>query len=206
MDQRLDKILTTAKWKELTPGLLYYADSLIRNCPWRGLPVTSAPGGKLCVDGFGADDVLQLAVERFLNGQRTYDHSVPLEYNLKRAIRSIIWSANKSCRRSRVSELTVDDDDVGDPMDTLEGNDPRPDMVAVRVEQIEIEKRKLTQFEETLSGDSELRQVVEAYKDGKFKPRDVEKYTGISAARVSELKRKLRQRMNSFETASARRG
>jgi len=204
MDEKLDEILTAAKWKELTPALLYFADSLIRKCPWRGVPVTALPGGKLCVDGFGADDVLQLAVERFLNGQRKYDHSVSLEKNLKGAMRSIIWSANKSCRRSRVSELPVGNDTVGHPLDHLAGGTPSADVEIIAAEQAEIEKRKMAQFEQTLVGDTKLQQLADAYKNGTFKPRDVEKHTGIPAERVSELKRKFRQRIDAFEKGAAR--
>lgn len=198
MDQKLDDIFTAAKWKELTPSLLYYAESRIRNCPWRGVPVTAASGGRLCVDGLGADDILQLAVQRFLSGQRTYDHSVSLDRNLTRAIRSIVWSANKSCRRAPLLEMPPDDQ-IADAADRFPGHDPAPDVAVMAAEQSAIEKRTLMEFEQTLTGDTELQRLVEAYKVGKFTPREVEEYTCIPAARVSELKRKLQQRMHAFE-------
>src|SRR3982751_978451 len=103
MSKSLTEILAAADWKELTPSLLSYGNSLISQRFWRGLPVTAGADSKLCVDGFGADDFLQEAVDRFLTGRRKYEYSLPLEQNLRGAIRSMIWSLNKSSMRSRTT-------------------------------------------------------------------------------------------------------
>lgn len=63
MSTNLNEILATADWKELTPNLLYYGDKLISRCVWRGLVVITQPDGKVCVEGFGADDFLQESID-----------------------------------------------------------------------------------------------------------------------------------------------
>lgn len=194
MPQGLNELFATADWKELIPRLLYFADNLIRQSVWRGHVVTAKHGAKLCVEGFGADDVLQEAIDRLLNGQRNYNLAVPLQQNLKGAIRSIIWSLNKSSRRKpelAVADSHEDSDAIGDLLDGSPSYDAQ--------ENARQQRRVLAMFERSLGEDTELRAVFDAYKDGVTKPREIEASIGIPAGRVSELKRKLRERMEQFE-------
>ena len=198
MSKTLNEIVAAADWKELTPHLLYYADNLIRQCPWRGLAVSAGRASKLCVEAFGADDLLQEALERFLSGRRTYNHLVSLDQNLKGAIRSIVWSLNKSSRRAPLIEVTQTEDEA-DAMEQFPSLAPTADAAATENERAREQERMLEAFEESLTDEHDLLHLVVAYKAGHSKPRDVERITGIPAARVSELKRKLRSRMQQFK-------
>jgi hypothetical protein len=204
MSKNLNEIVAAADWKELTSRLLYYGDNLIRKCPWRGLSVNARPGSKLCVEGYGADDFLQEALDRFFSGRRSYDYSLSLEQNLRGAIRSMIWSVNKSSRRTPLIEIGQTPDDKSDPIAQLPSPSSAVDVEVAANERIEAQKEVLKAFEESIVGDNELSSLVNAYKNGRSKPRDIEKFTGIPAARISELKRKLRDRMQDFEARNMR--
>src|SRR4051794_6311274 len=106
MSPTFEEILAAADWKEITPRLLYYADNLVRRCVWRGLSVQAERGSKLCVEGYGADDFVQEAIERLIDGRRQYNHGIPLEQNIRGIIRSMIWSLNKSSRKQGITELS----------------------------------------------------------------------------------------------------
>jgi ERCC4-type nuclease len=206
MSKNLNEILATADWKELTPHLLHYGDKLIRRCIWRGLAVTAQPGGRVCVEGCGADDFLQEAIDRFLNRRRTYNYSASLEQNLRGAIKSIIWSLNKSSQRRPLIDMHAMSDagEKSDPIAQLPSSTPPADASIMADERAQEQKRILEEFENTLTSESDLLKVLNGYKAGYVKPQEIEKFTGISAARASELKRKLRERMEHFETQAAR--
>jgi DNA-directed RNA polymerase specialized sigma24 family protein len=201
MSKNLNEIVEAADWKELTPRLLYYADQLIRKCPWRGITVTARYDSKLCVEGSGADDFLQESLDRLFTGERAYNHSISLEHNLRGVIRSMIWSANKSSRRTPLRELVTNPGDDRDPLQGVPSAAMAPDAAAVADEQ----KKMLEDFEKSLSDDTQLLQLISAYKDGCFKPRDLERIMGLPATEISELKRKLRLRMRQFEARLTRR-
>ena len=200
MAKTFNEILATADWKEITPRLLYYADKLIRRCRWRGLCVQAEIGTKICVEGFGADDFVQDAIDRLLGGQRNYNDSVSLEQNLKGIIRSTIWNVNKSSRRKGISEISKPDaQDTSDPISELPGALPPPDASVIASESLREQERMLSEFETSLAGEEDLLKLLSALKAEHYTPRDVEQFAGIPAIRVSELKRKLRQRMERFE-------
>ena len=202
MPQALNHLFAAADWKELTPRLLYFADTLVRQCVWRGHVVTAKRGAKLCIEGFGADDILQEAIDRLLNGRRTFNQTVSLEQNLRGAIRSIVWSLNKAAhRKPQLADATSSMSPEGsDPLHQLP--DPSPSIDAQ--ENARQQQQMLSRFERSLGTDAELRAVFNAYKDGVTKPREIEALNGIPAERVSELKRKLRERMEQFEAEQAR--
>ena len=200
MAKTFNEILATADWKEVTPRLLYYADKLIRRCRWRGLCVQAELGAKICVEGFCADDFVQDAIDRLLSGQRNYNHSVSLEQNLKGIIRSTIWSVNKSSRRKSITEISkLEAQDTPDPLSELPGTSAPPDLSVITSENLREQERTLREFETSLAGEEDLLKLLNAFKAEHYAPRDVENFVGIPATRVSELKRKLRQRMERFE-------
>jgi hypothetical protein len=205
MQKTLDEIVAGADWKELTPRLLYYADKLIRRCPWRGIPVSAQAGSKLCVEGYGSDDFLQEGLDRFLTGRRAYDYSMSIEQNLRGAIRSIVWSVNKSSRRTPLLDIAqAQRETYSDPIEQLSSSTSSVEVGVIADEEAEKQQRILDEFEKSLIHENDLLRLVAAYKAAHFKPRDVEKFTGIPAARISELKRKLRIRMERFEAQLTR--
>jgi DNA-directed RNA polymerase specialized sigma24 family protein len=199
MSESFEQIIAAADWKKLTPRLMYYADSLIRRCAWRGLPVQAIAQTKVSVESFGADDFMQEAIDRLLAGRRKYNHGVDLEQNLRSIIRSMIWSLNKSSNRAGIVELSTPSDDEGaDPIDSLPSPTVSPSASAIAVEKTEHQRRMLNEFEASIAGETELLTVFTALKEEDHTPRSLEKLTAIPAARASELKRQLRRRLERF--------
>lgn len=201
MDNDFDTILDGADWKEITPRLLAYADVLIRRCFWRGMRVSYNPGAKFSLDGFGADDFVQEAVDRLLNGRRNYNFDVPLEQNLRGIVRSIIWSSNKSANRRPLTAAERQPDSDGDQNNAFDNApDPHPaaDESLRKAEIGEAQRRLLVEFERSIGDDSELSSLVLALKDECYLPRQIETRTGIPANRVSELRRKLARKLQKF--------
>lgn len=199
MCESFEQIIAAADWKQLTPRLMYYADSLIRRCAWRGLPVTATSQMKLSVESFSADDFVQEAIDRLLNGQRRYNYDNGLEQNLRGIIRSIIWSLNKSSHRSGIVEVSPSSGhETADPIDELPGSSASPSASAVATERSAYQQRILNEFEASIAGEAELVAVFAALKHESHTPKSLAKLTAIPAARVSELKRQLRRRMERF--------
>ena len=203
--KKFKEILAAAAWKELTPSLLYYADNLIRQCVWRGMKVSAKPGAKVCVEGVSADDLLHEAIEKFLDGRRTYNHSVSLEQNLKGSMRSILWNLNKSSRSKPIIDLEREtSDQKSAAISRVASSDPSADCSIIANENARYQQRMLKDFEEFIGHEKDLLKILGAYKNGQTKPREIEKTTGIPVKRISELKRKLRSRMEEFQANAAR--
>lgn len=201
MDDKFDNIVDGADWKGIMPRLLSYADVLIRRCFWRGMRVSYEPGAKCSLDGFGADDFVQEAIDRLLNGRRDYNFTVTLEQNLRGVVRSIIWSSNKSANRRPLAQPVEKSDADGgenDPLNRAADPSPAPDESLGNVEAAGAQKRLLADFERSISHDLELSSLVEAFKDECYLPRKIETLTGIPANRVSELRRKLGRKLEKF--------
>lgn len=199
MRERFEEIIAAADWKNLTPRLMYYADSRIRRCAWRGVPVQATAEHSLSVEGLSASDFVQEALDRLLNNRRRYNFDVDLEQNLRGVIKSLVWNLNKSSLISQVTELRPSDsapDD--DPLDTLPGKNASPSDLALRAEAIKHQRERLDAFEQSIADDPDLLKIFGGLKQEETTPRNLEKLTGIPAARISELKRKLRRRMERF--------
>lgn len=198
MRERFEQIIAAADWKNLTPRLMYYADSRIRRCAWRGVPVQVAAEHSVSVESLSASDFVQEAVDRLLNNRRQYNFDVNLEQNLRGIIRSLVWNLNKSSLRSQMTELPQSDSVDGDPLDALAGPERSPADAALRAEAIKHQRERLDAFEQSIADDPNLLAIFRGLKKEETTPRSLEKLTGIPAARVSELKRQLRRRMERF--------
>ena len=200
MYDALEQALSSADWETMSLRLLDYADRLIRRCFWRGIPVTAKAGARLSVGGWDADDFLQEAIDRLLNGQRLYRADLSLEQVLRGTIRSLVWSSNKSSHRQPLLDVTHQIEG-GDACVGIDATDPAPaaDGSLLFRERVAQQRVLLRAFEESLD-QPELKQLVEALKRERYAPRDIEAATGIPAQRVSELKRQLRRRMDAFAT------
>jgi hypothetical protein len=203
MDQRLLDLLANANRKVLTPRLENYADSVLRRYLWRGFHLGIGSRGQLLASGKSADDFVMEAMDALLNGPREYNFELSLERNLQRTIESNIWNwKKKSDRQSLIDheDIVYDDGLKFDPVEAA--IDPRTTDAS---EPEKLEKRKhqkllLDDFEASVRDDEELTKLIEAYKSGFEKPADIEQLTGISTARVSELKRKLAAKLNKFQS------
>ena len=198
MRERFEQIIAAADWKNLTPRLMYYADSRIRRCAWRNTLVQVTAEHSLSVEGLSASDFMQEAVDRLLSNRRHYNFDVSLEQNLRGIIKSLVWNLNKSSRRSQIAELPQTDSGGDDPLEGLPGSERSPADLALRAEAIKHQRARLDAFEQSISDEPNLLAIFRGLKREETTPRDLEKLTAIPAARISELKRQLRRRMERF--------
>lgn len=194
MDDRLVEIVQSADWKRLTPRLENYADWILRRYLWRGLRVEVGKSGQLLVAGKSADDFVTEALDALLNGPRTYNFDLSLETNLQRTIKSSIWNWKKKSDAKPLLDWKKAETEEGEEFNPImsavdEESVRTPE--AVRVERLRHQQILIAECEAALKSDEELSLLFDAYKNGFFKPAEIEELTGISASRVSELKRKL---------------
>lgn len=190
--------LEAADWKELGPPLLRATYYFIARERWRGLKVVLSVNNELTIEGQGAEDFINTAVEKLTSGQRTYRPDLNLEENLRRTIESDIFSFRKSVRRvpwARQTLEQVEEDPVGS---TEEIDEQLPEHAAEAAELVRRQREMLAAFTACIADDEDLTLVLFALEEGKSKPAEIETVTGILAARVSELKRKLSERADKF--------
>lgn len=200
MNPEASKTLDGAHWEQLTPLLIRFAHYQITRYKWRGLRVSISPGAnKLTIEGAGAEDFVQEAVERLYDGRRTYRTDLDPEANLRSVIKSLISNFYKKAKHLPIEERTlrVIGDDADDPIENLKDSS-QPDC-PTEVEELRCRQREmLAALKEFVSDDENLSFLVMAFEDDIYKPADVEAATGIPAAQVSELKRKLEDRADKF--------
>lgn len=99
MNNAAIEALETADWNELGPRVLRATYYFLARERWRGLKVTLSLANELTIEGMGAGDFINLAVEKLMTGQRTYRPDLSAEENLRRTIESDISSFRKTVRR-----------------------------------------------------------------------------------------------------------
>ena len=128
-------------------------------------------------------------------GRRTYRPELALEKNIRSVIWSLVRNHFKKAAKSPVVSHVVREDKIEDenPIENA------PDST-IPANPAEAAERRCRQQEfhalltESVADDHELSYLLMAYEDEIYLPAGVEKATGIPAARVSELKRKLEDR------------
>lgn len=202
MEQRLVDILQRADWRHLTPRMEDYADKVLRRYFWRGFRMKVGKEGQLLANGKSADDFVMEAIDALLNGPREYDFDLTLEHNLERTIESRISAWKKKSDRQPLLDRKRADagEEEFDPFAVAVDSTTIGICEAEKDERLKHQKILMAACEASLNGDAELFALFDAYKSGFFKPADIEELTGISADRVSELKRKLVGKMDHFKT------
>jgi hypothetical protein len=191
-------ILETANWAELVPRLENYADFRMRGLYWRGNSERLGKRSQLLLDNKSADDFVGDAVKKLVLGERTYNYDVSLEFNLKGTIRSLIWNHKAKFGRGPFIDLKGRSDEEYPNGDVSDAADPKS-CDAERIEKVAIEKRLLDDFKASISDEPELLKLYEALQKDISKNAVIERETGISAIRISEVKRKLKRHFIKFE-------
>jgi len=199
MNNAAIKALEAANWHELGPRVLRATYYFIARERWRGLMVVLSVGNEMTIEGMGAEDFINLAVEKLMSGQRTYRPDLNVEENLRRTIESDIFSFRKTVRRVPWARQTLEQaaEDPDAPL-TEEIDDRIPEHAAETDELVRREREMLAAFSATIADDEELTLVLFSFEEEQYKPAEIEAVTGIPAARVSELKRKLAERADKF--------
>ena len=201
MEQDLETEFSTPDFENVILRAELYADTIMRRYLWRGLKARFGANKQLLVNGKSADDFVKEAVQAFFNGKRTYRFDMDLETNLKRTIESMIWTWKKKSdkqplvdHRGLVSESGME----FDPLSNAEDPNPSGATAVEQSEQCELQRKFFEDFKDHLKGDHDLTELLSAYEAEITKPAEIEELTGIVASRVSELKRKLREKAAQF--------
>lgn len=206
MDTRLD-LLQNASWEQIATRLISFADRQIRQHIWRGEPACSITGQTALADGKDAEDYAHEAIRSLLDTSsgRNWDHvkNPDILSYLMSTVKSMISNASRRVEnRDTRRHLTVKNDNPDEIDDAF---DRIPDTRQNHVERLESDERVAAQKEvldelkRTTSGDRELSLLLEALENEIVKNKDIEELTGIPAARVSELKRKLSDRLERIQ-------
>src|SRR6266404_1071346 len=124
-------------WKDTFARAVLHADTTIRKYIWRGFRPTFKAENEITVGDKSATDFVLEAVERLLQGKRTYDTSKDLLSNLNSITDSLIWSEKKGSDRTGIVdyvESTDDDGDAIDPISAAQDSDLTADEKLVRDE------------------------------------------------------------------------
>ena len=201
MEQNLEAVFSTPDLENVILRTELYADTIMRRYLWRGLKASFGTNKQLLVNGKSADDFVKEAVQAFFKGKRTYRFDLDLETNLKRTIESRIWDWKKKSDNQPLIDhrgLVSEDGSEFDPISNAEDPGPSGATAVELSEQHELQRTFLEEFKIHLKNDSELSELLSALEEGFTKPAEIEELTGIPAARISELKRKLESKAARF--------
>lgn len=201
MEQNLEDVFSTPDLEKVIFRMELYADTIMRRYLWRGLKARFDPNEQILVNGKSADDFVIEAVQAFLKGKRTYRFDLDLETNLKRTIESRIWDWKKKSDNQPLIDhrrLVSEDGSEFDPMSNAEDHVPSGATTVELSEQRELQRKFFEDFKDHLKGDHDLTELLSAYEAEIIKPAEIEQVTGITAARISELKRKLESKAARF--------
>lgn len=175
MGSDVAKRLNEADWDSLVPRLLGHAIANIYD-PFRLLP-----------GGLSAEDIVHEAVAKVLNGERKWDpvRQPDLEAHLKSIIDSMLSSKGLFGRKEWETVANVEDpaewERFASRLPNLGGTCHDAEVV-------------LNALRESIRGDQELLDMLEAVLEGFDRPQEITELTGIPVKRVYELQRKLDRR------------
>lgn len=201
MEQNLETAFSIPDLETVILRAELYADWIMRRYLWRGLKARFGKEKQLLANGKSADDFVKEAVEALLSEQWKYRYDLDLETNLKRTIRSRIWTWKKKSDRQPLADhkgMVSDDGTDFDPVSNAVDPGPSGDVLVEQSEQHELQRIFLEEFKIHLKDDPELSELLSALEGEFTKPAEIEELTGIPAVRISELKRKLESKAARF--------
>jgi hypothetical protein len=196
--ERVDPVVLTALkgpvWNETFARAVIHADTTIRKFIWRGFRPKFKAENEITVGDKSASDFVLGAVERLLEGTRTYDPSKDLLSNLNSITDSLIWSEKKRSDRSGIVDHAEPIDDDGEaiyPISAAQDSDLTADEKLVCDELREDQRRCFDEIRASFNGDKEMQEYLDALSQRIFKRAEISAVTGIPVERIDELRRKL---------------
>jgi DNA-directed RNA polymerase specialized sigma24 family protein len=169
-------------WAEIIPTLTGYA--IVRASRYRW-----AKGDLNLPDGEDPNDVVEHVITKLLTGEHRWD---PAKHpRLIDHLESRVDSRLSALYKSRGNRLVVAKSDEADLAQRGGYTDPRDDSAA---EQGEGAETFLTNLEEAVAGDTQLRGVADLLMEGK-KPREMSPELGVPVREVYALQQKLMRRL-----------
>ena len=188
-------------WNDTLARAVLHADTTIRKYIWRGFRPKFRAENEITVGDKSASDFVLDAVERLLNGKRTYEPSKDLFSNLNSITDSLIWSEKKRSDRTGIVdyvESTDDDGDAIDPISAAQNSDLTADEKLVRDELREDQRRCFDEIRASFDGDKEMQEYLDALSERIFKRAEISAVTGIPVEKIDELRRKLMKHARRF--------
>ena len=188
-------------WNDTFARAVLHADTTIRKYIWRGFRPKFRAENEITVGDKSASDFVLDAVERLLNGKRTYEPSKDLFSNLNSITDSLIWSEKKRSDRTGIVdyvESTDDDGDAIDPISAAQNSDLTADEKLVRDELREDQRRCFDEIRASFDGDKEMQEYLDALSERIFKRAEISAVTGIPVEKIDELRRKLMKHARRF--------
>jgi DNA-directed RNA polymerase specialized sigma24 family protein len=181
-------------WDDIFSRAVLHADTTIRKYIWRGLRPKFRSENEVAVGDKSASDFVIAAVERLLEGKRTYDTSKDLLSNLNSITDSLIWSEKKRSDRTGIvdrGESTDEDDEAIDPISMAQDSDITADQKLIQDELREDQRRCFDEIRASFDGDNQMQEYLDALGERFFKRADISDVTGIPVEKIDELRRKL---------------
>lgn len=172
MDDTALKKIQEADWADISARVL----SFVRGRMW-------ANGMQILPGGHTPEDVVNVAIEKVLSGERRWDpvRHKDLRVHLEWIAKSLISDKGLAGAKDKSTVSFTDLNDTPDPEAPREDDCPLGDEMALRMEELH----------KDVDGNQELRDIVAAIELGCDKSGEIAEQTGIKEERVYELRRKL---------------
>jgi len=197
MDEALKKALSQPDIDDTLLSAIDHADVIMRNYVWRGFkPKSSKVDYELMPGDKTAKDYVNEALKRLCEGQRTYNPQKSLLDNLKSITDSLIWSDKKSSDRIGIIDFEQqanETDEWADPLANKSGNELAADQILVQKERVETQHKCFELIKASFDGDKETQDYLEALSQGFFDIEEISALTEIPAAKIYEIRRKLKK-------------
>lgn len=200
MSPALKAALAHPGYRDTISRAAIHADTTIRKYIWRGFRPRYSESREVMVGDKTAKDFVSEAIQRLINGRRTFDPSRPLLDNLNSITDSLISAEKKRSDRSGIVDYVDEADEEGNPADPISKAVAvalTPDEKLRRVELREDQQRCIEAIKASFDGDDKIQNYLEALGAG-FKRSEISELMGIPAAEVDELRRKLAKHAPKF--------
>jgi hypothetical protein len=198
-DEFLD-VVKKHDWERTSLVLARYADGLLLKALARGRPITRSFCGALTLpDGSTAEDLTGRAVEFLLDPRSTRTWNPSTTPDLLDYLASVVMSLISNALTNMTDQMTEEQVDPaandGEGLDLIESAEDLTGFSQLASAESAEYQEQIKHFRTVLADDKELQDLFDCLDAGYTKPADIEEFTKIPAARVSELKRKLRCRL-----------
>lgn len=193
MEDSVAQALNEADWRDMIPKLVSFAHKQMCH-------VLADFDHRPVINGYTPKTLTQEAIKRTIAGTRKWNpEEVPLLQFLFGVVRSIIdCEMKKHCAVKLAHPTTDDSGNISDPAGNIPDDAPTPEAVTDVGLIAERQRIFLDSFIPTIEADEDLSALMLAMMDGYTENKEIEGQTGIPANRISELKRKLRGKMEAF--------
>jgi DNA-directed RNA polymerase specialized sigma24 family protein len=187
-------------WEDTLPRLLYYADSKIRRLRWLGERNGRPPRGA------EAGDIVHQAIEKVFDGRRRWDPlSQPelLRYLLdlvdSEVSNLVTLAENRKTRRLIATRQS--DEGEGLPGDDFPDTRSNLEETALDEEAQRQGEDFVLALWESLAGETDLQEIVDAIVDDVAKPAEIARRLGVRVDEIYARKKRLRHRLEAYQDA-----